>query len=256
MENQKFNEHAPLLKEDEINSLFKSNHWNKDENSIKKSVADMKKEDNNIYQNEGVRSLSETDATLTPNHANKKKNIVKKCINKKRQSQANESKPINFRQFLMKVDSVVSFGQNKENEEVSDVEPEHKRITVEKNLEKYNRLDRNKRDDIVDILKKASKRASHINLLQALEDHSNCELLTLSLNHMLKVFLTTLPMIIAVCLAGFCLSKLPYTNNCEEYPKTLDCTYYNENLVFGVNGIVTLVSTCDLIICKHISKFR
>lgn len=83
MENQKFNEHAPLLKEDEINSLFKSNHWNKDENSIKKSVADMKKEDNNIYQNEGVRSLSEIDATLTPNHANKKKNIVKKCINKK-----------------------------------------------------------------------------------------------------------------------------------------------------------------------------
>ena len=249
MENQKFNEHAPLLREDKINSLFKSNHWNKDENSIKKSVADIKKERNNIYQNEAVRSLSETDATLTSNHTNTKKHIVKKCFIKKQQCQRNESKPINVRPFLVKVDSVVSFGQNKENEEPSDVEPEDKRITVQKNLEKYNRLDRNERDNIVDIFKKANKKTSHVKLLQPLEDHSNCELLTLSLNHMLKVFLTTLPIVVVVCLAGFCLSKLPYTNDCEQYPKTSDCTYYNENLVFGVNGIVTLVSLCDLVIC-------
>lgn len=249
MENQKFSEHAPLLKEDEINNLLKSSHWNKDENSIKNSIADIKNEDNNIYQNEGIRSLSETNAMLWPNHANKKKNIVKKYVNKKGQCQGNESKSVNFRQCLVKVDSVVSFGQNKEIEEVSDVEPEHKRITVGKNLEEYNRLDRNERNEIVDVLKKANKRTSHVNLLQPLEDHSNCELLTLSLNHMLKVFLTTLPIVIVVCLAGFCLSKLPYTNDCEEYPKALDCTYYNENLVLGVNGIVTLVSTCDLVIC-------
>ena len=121
------------------------------------SVEEMKKEDNDINQNEGVRSLSETDAMLTLNHASKKKNIIKNCIIKKRQCQANESKPINFRPYLVKVDSAVSFGRNKENEEVSDVEPEHKRTTEEENLGEYNRLDRKERDDIVSIFKKAKK---------------------------------------------------------------------------------------------------
>ena len=89
-----------------------------------------------------------------------------------------------------------------------------------------------------------------MNLLQPLEDHSNSKLFTLSLKHMLKVFLIALPIVIAVCLAGFCLPKLPCMNECKEYPKILDCTYYNDNLVFGVNGIARLVCTYYLFICK------
>ena len=90
---------------------------------------------------------------------------------------------------------------------------------------------------------RVNKKDSTTNLLLPLKYHSSCELLTLSLKHMLKVFLTTLPIIIVVCLTGFCLSKLPYTNDCEKYPKNLGCTYFNENLVFGVNSIARLVST-------------
>ena len=74
------------------------------------------------------------------------------------------------------------------------------------------------------------------------EDYSNCELLFLSLKHMLKVIFTTLPVIITVCLTAFALSNLPYTNDCTRYPENSGCTYYNRNILFGVNRILRLVS--------------
>ena len=75
------------------------------------------------------------------------------------------------------------------------------------------------------------------------ENYSNCELFFLSLKHMLKVIFTTFPVIITVCLTAFALSNLPYTNDCTRYPENSGCTYYNRNILFGVNRILRLVST-------------
>lgn len=88
----------------------------------------------------------------------------------------------------------------------------------------------------------SSKNSVSQNLMRPLGDYSSCELLASSSRHMLKVILTTSPIIIAVCLTGFCLSKLPYTKSCPEYTKIRDCRYYNEALIFGVNQTVRLVS--------------
>ena len=80
------------------------------------------------------------------------------------------------------------------------------------------------------------------NLPDILGNNSNCRLITLSLKHMLKTILVTSPIIIFVCLAGFCLSKVPYTNNCTKYSTDHDCIYYNKHLLIGVNQILRLVS--------------
>ena len=73
-------------------------------------------------------------------------------------------------------------------------------------------------------------------------NNSNCGLITLSLKYMLKTILVTLPIIIFVCLTSFCLSKVPYTNNCTKYSTDHDCIYYNRYILIGVNQIMRLVS--------------
>ena len=75
-----------------------------------------------------------------------------------------------------------------------------------------------------------------------LGDHSNCRLLTLSLKHMVKTIFVTSPIIICVCLVGFCLSKVPYTNNCSKYSTEHDCIYYNKHILIGIDQIMRLVS--------------
>ena len=80
------------------------------------------------------------------------------------------------------------------------------------------------------------------NLPDILGNNSNCRRITLSLKHMLKTILVTSPIIIFVCFAGFCLSKVPYTNNCAKYSTDHDCIYYNKHLLIGVNQILRLVS--------------
>lgn len=73
-------------------------------------------------------------------------------------------------------------------------------------------------------------------------NNSNCGLITLSLKYMLKTILVTLPIIIFVCLTSFCLSKVPYINNCTKYSTDHDCIYYNRYILIGVNQIMRLVS--------------
>ena len=87
-----------------------------------------------------------------------------------------------------------------------------------------------------------TKSSIKYNALKPLEDYSKRELLFLLMKHLLKVILKNSPIIISVCLMGFGLSKLPYTNNCTEYLKDMDCKYYNELMLFFVNWIIELVS--------------
>ena len=88
-----------------------------------------------------------------------------------------------------------------------------------------------------------AKSSTKYNALKPLEDYSKRELLFLLVKHLLKVIFKNSPIIISVCLIGFGLSKLPYTNNCTDYLKDMDCKYYNELILFVVNWIVELVST-------------
>ena len=90
---------------------------------------------------------------------------------------------------------------------------------------------------------KRTKSSIKYNVLKSLEDYSKRELLFLLVKHLVKVILKNSPIIISVCLIGFGLSKLPYTNNCTEYLKDMDCKYYNELMLFVVNWIMELVST-------------
>ena len=143
----------------------------------------------------------------------------------------------------MKVCPDISIEQKQDNEERLDTEAKSKRVSKEKALEEHSCLANNELKDRFGSSNRVNKKDSTTNLLLPLQYHPSCELLTLSLKHMLEVFLTTLPIIIVVCLTVFCLSKFPYTNDCEKYPKHLGCTYFNENLVFGVNSIARLVST-------------
>ena len=154
-----------------------------------------------------------------------------------------KKKKLDLRPFSVKVCPDISIEQKQDNEERFDTEAKSKRVSAEKALEEHSCLANNELKEMFGSSNRVNKKDSTTNLLLPLKYHSSCELLTLSLKHMLKVFLTTLPIIIVVCLTGFCLSKLPYTNDCEKYPKNLGCTYFNENLVFGVNSIARLVST-------------
>lgn len=96
-------------------------------------------------------------------------------------------------------------------------------------------------------LNKNRKGSVSCSLLKPLEDYSKCELITLTLKHMFKVFFTTLPVTISVCLTGFGLSKLPYTNSCTKNVTDTSCAYYNKLILFGVNRVVRLVSTWYII---------
>ena len=237
MECQKFHEDTPLLKEDEIYSLSKSKNWNKDKSQIKVAVTVIKEEDNDICQNDSVLSLSEADTISMEKHTYGKERVYEDCINGKLQRQDN------VKNILVKVCSNISIKQNKENDERLDTEAKSKRVRAEKALEDHSCLVNNEFEETFGSSNRVNKDTSTINLLQPLQHYSICKLLALSLRHMVKAFLKTLPIITGVCLIAFCLSKLPYTNDCEKYPKNFDCTYYNENLVFGVNSIVMLVST-------------
>lgn len=94
----------------------------------------------------------------------------------------------------------------------------------------------------IDISVNSKERSRLDESVRLIGDHSNCELLILSLKHMLKVILTTSPVILLVCTIGFGFSRLPYTTNCEEFWENITCTYYNDKILYGVNHVGRLVS--------------
>ena len=160
-----------------------------------------------------------------------------------------ENQQSNQKLFMNKVDHGISTEQNIANDGRIFFAVGNRRITGKDNKEGSNMIsnDVSGSNKLYICLNKNSKDSVSCKLLKPLEDYSKCELITLSLKHILKVFLTTLPIIISVCLTGFGLSKLPYTNNCTKNATDTPCTYYNKLILLGVNRFVRLVSTWYII---------
>ena len=160
-----------------------------------------------------------------------------------------ENQQSNRKPFMNKVDHVIPTEQQVENNGRIFIAIGNRRITAKHNKGGSSMISNGVSDnsELYICLNKNSKDSVSCNLLKPLEDYSKYELITLSLKHMLKVFLTTLPIIISVCLTGFGLSKLPYTNNCTKNVTETSCTYYNKLILLGVNRIVRLVSTWYII---------
>lgn len=144
--------------------------------------------------------------------------------------------------LLAKSDEDVSIGKIQENEK-SIVIKAGVRKTLVNHIEKDdNSDDLNKRNNLHNHGMINRESIVPYNLPGILGDHSNCRLLTLSLKHMLKTIFVISPIIIFVCLTGFCLSKVPYTNNCSEFSTEHECIYYNKHMLIGINQIMRLVS--------------
>ena len=239
MEKQQRNEYTPLLKEVSHYSLVEPNNWNTDANSTENTGRDIQKEVERIYSNEHILPLNKSDRTSD------EEKTVTKGNNADVEIYSTDSEPQNYRPVFAHVQCDISFGKNNENDGKMAMETGHGKLRTENIQNRDGSLVIGHRKNSSGLLNSESNYKKGIaphNLLRPLGDHLNSELVTLSLKHMLKVLLTTAPIIIIVCLIGFSLSKLPYTKNCLEYPKNFDCKYYDESLIFGVNRTTRLVS--------------
>ena len=161
-----------------------------------------------------------------------------------------ENQQSNRKPFMNKVDHGFSTEQKIDNNGRIFIAFGNRRITANCKNKGGSRMISNGVNDCSQLnicLNKNSKGSVSCSLLKPLEDYSKCELITLTLKHMFKVFFTTLPVIISVCLTGFGLSKLPYTNSCTKNVTDTSCAYYNKLILFGVNRVVRLVSTWYII---------
>ena len=150
----------------------------------------------------------------------------------------NESEPL-----LAKTDENASIRKNHEDKKSMVIKTGLKKILINHIEKKDDNNSLNGRTNIYNQENINSESVVPYNLPDILGNNSNCSIITLSLKHMLKTILVTSPIIIFVCLAGFCLSKMPYTNNCTRYLRDHDCIYYNKHILIGVNQIMRLVST-------------
>lgn len=236
MEKQQRNECTPLLKDVSHYSPVEPTIWNKDGNVPEKTGTYIKQEIEKSYSNEYILSLSKSDRTSDE---------VTKENNADVEVYRTDSQPLNYRPILAHVQCDISIGENNEDEDEMAIETEHGRLRTENIHDRDASLITGYVSNSNGLLNSESNDKKSVvphNLLRPLGDHLDSELITLSLKHMLKVVLTTAPIITVVCLIGFCLSKLPYTKNCLEYPKSFDCKYYDKNLIFGVNRTTRLVS--------------
>ena len=244
MEKLKFKECTPLLKDVANQYISDLNKWNKEKN-IEKNETGKQKEEEEIYSNEHTLNSAKIDKRFTQISSNQEKEIIK--YDDKKLEQCNAGKQPSGC-HLIPVDDYQAISSGKiyfsEGRMIS--KTENGGIVTEGTKKGDNSLANNNSNYSNTLLSNdnsSSKNSVSQNLMRPLGDFSSCELLALSSRHMLKVILTTSPIIIAVCLTGFCLSKLPYTKSCPEYTKIRDCRYYNEALIFGVNQTVRLVST-------------
>ena len=236
MEKQQRNECTPLLKDVSHYNPVEPTIWNKDGNVPEKTGTYIKQEIEKSYSNEYILSLSKSDRTSDE---------VTKENNADVEVYRTDSQPLNYRPILAHVHCDVSIGENNEDEDEMAIETEHGRLRTENIHDRDASLITGYVSNSNGLLNSESNDKKSVvphNLLRPLGDHLDSELITLSLRHMLKVVLTTAPIITVVCLIGFCLSKLPYTKNCLEYPKSFDCKYYDKDLIFGVNRTTRLVS--------------
>ena len=239
MEKQQRNECTPLLKEVSHYSPVEPKNWNKDANVLEKTETNIKKEAERIYSNEHILPLRKSNRTSD------EEKTVTKGNNADVEVYRSDSQPQNYRPMFAHVQCDISIGENNENEDEMAIKTEHGRLGTENIQNRDGSLVigyRNNRNGLLNSESNDKKGVVPHNILRPLGDQLNSELLALSLRHMLKVILTTAPIIIVVCLIGFCLSKLPYTKNCLEYPNNFDCKYYDKNLIFGVNRTTRLVS--------------
>lgn len=75
-----------------------------------------------------------------------------------------------------------------------------------------------------DSLNQNARRSVSYDRMKPLGDHSRRESLNLSLKHRLKVFLTTLTIILSVCLTSFGFSKHPCTKTRTKNVVDIGCT--------------------------------
>lgn len=239
MEKQQRNECTPLLKDVSHYSPVEPTIWNKDGNIPEKTGTNIKQGIEKSYSNEHILSLSKSD------RISDEEKTVTKGNNADVEVYRNDSQPQSLRPMFAHVQCNVSTGENNEDEDQMAIKTEHGRLRTENIQNRDASLIIGYVSNSNGLLNSESNDKKGVvphNLLRPLGDHLDSELITLSLRHMLKVVLTTAPIITVVCLIGFCLSKLPYTKNCLEYPKSFDCKYYDKNLIFGVNRTTRLVS--------------
>ena len=242
MEKQKLEECTPLLTDVANHYISDLSKCNKEKNTTEKNEAGIQKE---IYSNEHALHSAKIDKTFTQINSNKDKETTK--YNDKKLEQCNaEKQPSSCHSNPVDVYQATSIGKIIFSEDRMISKTENGGLITEGTQKGDNSLANNNSNYSNSLFNNGNSRSknsvSH-NLMRPLGDLSSCELLALSSRHMLKVILTTSPIIIVVCLTGFCLSKLPYTKTCPEYTKISDCRYYNETLIFGVNRTLRLVST-------------
>lgn len=251
MEKQKLKECTPLLKDVANQYISDLSKGRKEKNIIEKNETSIQKEGEDIYSNEHALHSAKIEKTFTQINSNKDKEITKYDDEKLEQCNS-DKQPGGWNSISVDVYQSISVGKIIFNEDRMISKVDNGGVITEGTHKGDNSLANNNRNYSNSLLNNgnsSSKNSLPHNLMRPLGDSSSCELLVLSSKHMLKVILTTSPIIIVVCLTGFCMSKLPYTKTCPEYIKIRDCRYYNETLIFGVNRTLRLVSTWIVIYC-------
>ena len=72
-------------------------------------------------------------------------------------------------------------------------------------------------------------------------DHTDLEILTLSIKHVAWVILTSLPVVIVLSLFSYGYSRIHFTNNCSNRNDT--CLYYNREVLLYTTDILCAVSS-------------
>lgn len=229
MEEKKPNEITPLLLGNDSDITWRPTYQGKDylvteKTEIEESASKLPKKDNAAYSN--IR--------LDGDDSENQKYICKPRVVKGDQD-------IPLRQNNLKKEKIVTESENRsrKTEDIIDNENDE---TMEEECSRLVDDDLN-RNSAFHVNVNSKERSELDESLRLIGDHSNRELLILSLKHMLKVTLTTSPVIFVVCMIGFGFSRLPYSTNCEEFQENITCKYYNDKILLGVNHIGRLVST-------------
>ena len=244
MEEKKPNEITPLLSGTDSDIIWRPTSQGKDY-----LVTEMTEiEDNASKQNESTNFLVKRDREKLLKKDNAAYSNIgldgddsqnQTCICKPRVVKGDHDIPL--KQNNLNKEKIVTESENssRKTEDIIDNENDE---TAEEGCSRLVDDDLNKNSGI-HINVNIKERSELDEFLRLIGDHSNCELLILSLKHMLKVILTTSPVILVVCIIGFGFSGLPYTTDCGEFRENITCTYYNDKILLGVNHIGRLVST-------------
>ena len=225
---KRISETTPLLVGDDNSSII-SNESNKEEFVTKRKQIKVKQED--IESKHLAEDKYHTNMIWTSRKIDQN---VFGLENNELEEDDKKNQTINYKSYIRKETNNILIRQNSEKSTGKYTEKGSNSMASKELKDCSNLCDR---------VNNRTKSSIKYNALKPLEDYSKRELLFLLVKHLLKVIFKNSLIIISVCLIGFGLSKLPYTNNCTEYLKDMDCKYYNELVLFVVNWILELVST-------------